>query len=39
MEWQKIYGIYYTCKTARIMSAAYGEQILISNDAYELVKE
>ncbi|MDQ3020069.1 MAG: tetratricopeptide repeat protein [Bacteroidota bacterium] len=40
-EWNgKRYMGYITlARTSRIMSAAYGEQILISNDAYELIKE
>ncbi len=39
-EWNgKGYMGYITlARTARVMSAAYGEQILISNDAYELCK-
>ena len=36
-EWNgKRYMGYITlARTARVMSAAYGEQIIISNDAYE----
>jgi predicted ATPase/class 3 adenylate cyclase len=39
-EWNGKYIGYITlARTARIMSTAYGEQILISNNTYELVKE
>ena len=40
-EWNgKNYMGYITlARTARIMSVAYGEQIIISNDAYELISE
>ena len=40
-EWNgKRYMGYITlARTARIMSAAYGEQIIISNDTFKLVKE
>ncbi len=41
VEWNgKIYLGYITlARTTRVMSAAYGEQILISNDAYELTRD
>jgi len=41
VEWNgKRYMGYITlARSARVMSAAYGEQILISNDAYERVKD
>ncbi len=32
-------GYITLARTARVMSAAYGEQILISNDAYDLSKD
>jgi len=40
-EWNgSLYMGYITlARTQRVMSTAYGEQILISNEAYELVKE
>ncbi|MEP7147074.1 MAG: tetratricopeptide repeat protein [bacterium] len=40
-EWNgKDYMGYITlARTARVMSAAYGEQVIISNNSYELVKE
>ncbi len=40
-EWngQDYMGYITLARTARVMSAAYGEQILVSNDAYEIYKE
>jgi predicted ATPase/class 3 adenylate cyclase/Tfp pilus assembly protein PilF len=32
-------GYMTLARTARVMSAAYGEQIIVSNDAYEIYKE
>ncbi len=41
VEWNgKRYMGYITlARTARVMSAAYGEQVIISNDVYELARE
>ena len=40
-EWDgnKYMGYITLARTARVMSAAYGEQILISNDVFELTRE
>ncbi|MBK6875121.1 MAG: adenylate/guanylate cyclase domain-containing protein [Ignavibacteria bacterium] len=40
-EWngQDYMGYMTLARTARVMSAAYGEQIIVSNDAYEIYKE
>ena len=40
-EWsgERYMGYITLARTARVMSAAYGEQILISNDTYELIRD